>query len=58
MLLQVDLEMDEMAGSLALETSPINVVKTTINHPYFDGLYHPCMVIGGWIIFVLSTLIN
>ena len=33
-----------------------NVVKTIINHPFANGLYHLFMVIWGWFILVLTTL--
>ena len=26
----------------------LNVKQYLINHPYFDGLYHPFMLILGW----------
>ena len=29
--------------------------KTIINHPYFDGLYHPFTVIWGWFTVTLLT---
>ena len=34
-----------------------NVVKTKINHPFGNGLYHLFIVIWGWFILVLPTLI-
>jgi len=33
------------------------VVKTMINHPIVDGLYHPFIVICGLFIIVLTTLV-
>ena len=34
-----------------------NVVKTIINHPFGNGLYHPFMVMLGMLMIVLSTFV-
>ena len=33
-----------------------NVVKTIINHPIFDGLYHPSMVILGMVYYCFNHI--
>ena len=35
-----------------------NVVKTTINHPEFYGLYHRCMVICGMVYDIVLTSVR